>query len=153
MTDNLPQLRARQTELVQALSVETSTLRLQELSSELETLLQRMRAEESGGPAGPAGPPTDADTAGKDSAMGHVNEGKDSPGEQYPPASADPVDQRESLHWGNAGNIREKQQTHAGGAVPPAYIGSGDPAADPKPEDAADNSGMWDGQGQGADGQ
>jgi hypothetical protein len=33
-------------------------------------------------------------------------------------------------------NIREEQQTQAGGAVPAGYVGSGDPAADRKPEDA-----------------
>jgi hypothetical protein len=32
-------------------------------------------------------------------------------------------------------NIREEQQTHAGGAVPAGYVGSGDPAAEQKPED------------------
>ena len=32
-------------------------------------------------------------------------------------------------------NIREEQQTQAGGAVPAGYVGSGDPAADRKPED------------------
>ncbi|MFD1213441.1 hypothetical protein ACFQ36_15475 [Arthrobacter sp. GCM10027362] len=43
----LAQLRARQTELVQALSVETSPRRLAELSSELEALLQQIQAGES----------------------------------------------------------------------------------------------------------
>lgn len=33
-------------------------------------------------------------------------------------------------------NIREEQQTQAGGAVPAGFVGSGDPAADHKPEDA-----------------
>jgi hypothetical protein len=33
-------------------------------------------------------------------------------------------------------NIREEQQTQAGGAVPAGYVGSGDLAADRKPEDA-----------------
>lgn len=37
-------------------------------------------------------------------------------------------------------NIREKQQTQAGGAVPAGYVGSGDPAADRKPEDALTES-------------
>lgn len=36
----------------------------------------------------------------------------------------------------HADNIREEQQTQAGGAVPAGYVGSGDPAADRKPEDA-----------------
>jgi hypothetical protein len=48
MTDSLTQLRARQTELVQALSTETSSRRLAELSSELEALLMRIRQEEAG---------------------------------------------------------------------------------------------------------
>jgi hypothetical protein len=47
MTDLLVQLRARQTELVQALSVESSRRRLAELSSELEALLRRIQDEES----------------------------------------------------------------------------------------------------------
>lgn len=33
-------------------------------------------------------------------------------------------------------NIREEQQTQAGGAVPPGFVGSGGPAADHQPEDA-----------------
>jgi hypothetical protein len=37
-------------------------------------------------------------------------------------------------------NIRDEQQTQAGGAVPAGYIGSGDPAADRKPEDALADS-------------
>jgi hypothetical protein len=32
-------------------------------------------------------------------------------------------------------NIRDEQQTQAGGAVPAGYVGSGGPAADRKPED------------------
>lgn len=48
MSDNLTQLRARQTELVLALSVENSSRRLAELSSELETLLRRIQEEQSG---------------------------------------------------------------------------------------------------------
>ena len=45
-------------------------------------------------------------------------------------------------HSGPASNIREQQGTHAAGAVPAAFVGSGDPGD--KPEDAADNSGHWD---------
>lgn len=45
-----------------------------------------------------------------------------------------------------AGNIREQQGTHAAGAVPPAYVGSGDDSEN-KPEDAGDNSGHWDEMG------
>jgi hypothetical protein len=33
-------------------------------------------------------------------------------------------------------NIRDEQQTQAGGAVPAGYVGSGDLAADRKPEDS-----------------
>jgi hypothetical protein len=85
--------------------------------------------------------------------MSQVNGNSQSPEGQYPPANPDPVDQRESEEWGNAGNIREKQQTHAGGAVPPAYVGSGDPDAEHKPEEAADDSGKWDEQGRGGPGE
>lgn len=42
-----------------------------------------------------------------------------------------------------ADNIRDAQQTHGAGAVPAAFVGSGDDP-DSKPEDAADNSGRWD---------
>lgn len=44
---------------------------------------------------------------------------------------------------GRAGNIREEQLTQAAGTVPAAYVGSGDPGAKDKPEEAAD-AGMWD---------
>ncbi|NMR28765.1 hypothetical protein [Crystallibacter degradans] len=37
-------------------------------------------------------------------------------------------------------NIRDEQQTQAGGAVPPGFVGSGDPAADQKPENALGQS-------------
>jgi hypothetical protein len=39
---------------------------------------------------------------------------------------------------GQAGNIREEQLTQAAGTVPAAYVGSGDPSAEEKPEDAAE---------------
>lgn len=42
-----------------------------------------------------------------------------------------------------AGNIREEQLTQSAGTVPAAYVGSGDPDAEDKPEDAAD-AGTWD---------
>jgi hypothetical protein len=67
--------------------------------------------------------------------------------EFYRPSTPDPADQRESGNRGTADNIREQQQTHAGGAVPPAHIGSGDPDAASRPEDAIDDSGDWDQQG------
>ncbi|NKX56376.1 hypothetical protein [Arthrobacter mobilis] len=79
--------------------------------------------------------------------MTEVNDGDTSAEESYPPLNPDPVDQRESPEWGQAGNIRDKQQTHAGGAVPPAYIGSGDPDAGTRPEDAVDDSEQWDQHG------
>lgn len=44
---------------------------------------------------------------------------------------------------GRAGNIREEQGTHAAGTVPAAYIGSGGPGSEGKPEDAVDAEG-WD---------
>lgn len=44
---------------------------------------------------------------------------------------------------GRAGNIREEQLTSAAGTVPASYVGSGDPEAEDKPEDAL-NEGMWD---------
>ncbi|UZX04827.1 hypothetical protein F8G81_21205 [Arthrobacter sp. CDRTa11] len=50
---------------------------------------------------------------------------------------------------GTATNIREEQQTQAPGTVPASYVGSGGQAgqtAEPKPEEAADESGMWDDQ-------
>jgi hypothetical protein len=42
-----------------------------------------------------------------------------------------------------AGNIRDEQLTHAAGTVPAAYVGSGDPEANDKPEEAAE-AGTWD---------
>ncbi|MBT2532734.1 hypothetical protein J7E83_11485 [Arthrobacter sp. ISL-48] len=47
---------------------------------------------------------------------------------------------------GTASNIREEQQTQAPGTVPASYVGSGDPDAEHKPEEAVDESGMWDDQ-------
>ncbi|TLM82643.1 hypothetical protein FDW83_11855 [Pseudarthrobacter sp. NamE2] len=43
----------------------------------------------------------------------------------------------------NASNIREEQQTHAGGAIPASYVGSGDPGQEHKPEEAL-QEGTWD---------
>ena len=45
---------------------------------------------------------------------------------------------------GHAHNIREEQLTQAGGTVPASYVGSGAPDASHKPEEAAEDSGMWD---------
>jgi hypothetical protein len=47
---------------------------------------------------------------------------------------------------GEAKNIREEQQTQAAGAVPAAYVGSGDPDAEHKPEEAVQDPGTWDDQ-------
>lgn len=75
------------------------------------------------------------------------------PAESYPPLNPDPVGQREPSEQGSrSGNIRDQQQTHAGGAVPPAYVGSGDPEAGPRPEDPVDDTGKWDEQGRGGPG-
>jgi hypothetical protein len=49
-TSSLAQLRNRQTELVSALAVETSTARLAALSSELETVLERIQQSEQQNP-------------------------------------------------------------------------------------------------------
>lgn len=45
---------------------------------------------------------------------------------------------------GNPHNIREEQLTQAAGTVPASYVGSGASGSGPKPEEAADESGMWD---------
>jgi hypothetical protein len=47
---------------------------------------------------------------------------------------------------GEAKNIREEQQTQTAGTVPAAYVGSGDPDAEHKPEEAAQDPGTWDDQ-------
>lgn len=44
------------------------------------------------------------------------------------------------------GNIREEQQTQAAGTVPASFVGTGDQDAEHKPEDAAEEPGMWDGE-------
>jgi hypothetical protein len=46
-----------------------------------------------------------------------------------------------------ADNIRDEQQTHAGGAVPPAYVGSAEPEGDNAPEEALGHPEEWDSQG------
>ena len=45
---------------------------------------------------------------------------------------------------GNAHNIREEQLTQAAGTVPASYLGSGASDSGPNPEEAADESGLWD---------
>ncbi|AOT05330.1 hypothetical protein ASPU41_03845 [Arthrobacter sp. U41] len=66
------------------------------------------------------------------------------------PGDPDAVESREAVEVhqphaepGRQGNIREEQLTQAAGTVPAAYVGSGAPEAEDKPEDAAD-TGMWD---------
>lgn len=62
------------------------------------------------------------------------------------PGDPDAVDHQPHPDTGAAKNIREEQQTQAGGTVPASYVGSGDPDAEHKPEDAAEDAGTWDGQ-------
>ncbi|WP_427172623.1 hypothetical protein [Arthrobacter sp. 92] len=50
----------------------------------------------------------------------------------------------DSMKTKGARNIREEQQTQAAGSVPAAYVGSGDPDAEHKPEEAAQDAGTWD---------
>lgn len=45
----------------------------------------------------------------------------------------------------HADNIREEQQAHAPGTVPPSYVGGEQPDQEPRPEEALDESGTWDG--------
>lgn len=67
-----------------------------------------------------------------------------------PNQAADPqAEQQPHPDTGAATNIREEQQTQAPGTVPASYVGSGGQAgqtSEPKPEEAADESGMWDEQ-------
>lgn len=61
------------------------------------------------------------------------------------PGDPDAVDPRQPHpEAGKAGTIREEQLTQAAGTVPASYVGSGAPDAEHKPEEAADESGMWD---------
>lgn len=48
---------------------------------------------------------------------------------------------------GNAANIREDMETHAGGTVPAAYTGSGSPDKAAHPEDALRERTAWDQRG------
>lgn len=64
-------------------------------------------------------------------------------GEQHsndPAQFADPAHPERS----EAANIREEQQAHAPGTVPPSYVGSGEPAQEPKPEEALKEPEAWD---------
>jgi hypothetical protein len=53
----------------------------------------------------------------------------------------------EPLGQGNAANIREDLETHAGGTVPAAYTGSGSGEKAVHPEDALDERTGWDERG------
>lgn len=61
------------------------------------------------------------------------------------PGDPDAVEQEQPHpEGGTARNIREEQMTQPGGTVPASYVGSGAPESEPKPEEAADESGLWD---------
>ena len=80
----------------------------------------------------------------KGSVMSEPNEPGTDPAGLRGPGDPDAVEARQPhAEPGQAGNIREEQLTQAAGTVPAAYVGSGDSAAEGKPEDAAD-AGMWD---------
>lgn len=64
---------------------------------------------------------------------GEPDEAEKAPQYSNGPAQfADPAHPERS----EAANIREEQQAHAPGTVPPSYVGSGEPAQEPKPEEA-----------------
>lgn len=88
----------------------------------------------------------------KGSVVSDPNEPGTDPAGLRGPGDPDAVESRDAVEVrqphaesGQAGNIREEQLTQAAGTVPAAYVGSGDPEAEDKPEDAAD-AGMWDDQ-------
>ena len=88
----------------------------------------------------------------KGSVVSEPNEPGTDPTGLRGPGDPDAVESREAVEVpqphaepGRQGNIREEQLTQAAGTVPAAYVGSGDPEAEDKPEDAAD-TGMWDEQ-------
>lgn len=66
------------------------------------------------------------------------------PADLIGPGDPDAVGQQPHQDHGEAKNIREEQQTQAGGTVPASYVGSGDPDAERKPEEAAQDAGTWD---------
>ena len=76
--------------------------------------------------------------------MNASNEPSKDPADLRGPGDPDAVETPPNYpETGRAGNIRAEQLTQAAGTVPAAYVGSGDPEAEDKPEDAAD-AGMWD---------
>lgn len=71
----------------------------------------------------------------------NAEEPSDLPG----PGDPDAVEQEQPRpEAGTAHNIREEQMTQAGGTVPASYVGSGGPEGQRKPEEAAEESGLWD---------
>ena len=69
----------------------------------------------------------------------------DEPSDLRGPGDPDAVEQEQPQpEAGTAHNIREEQMTQPGGTVPAGYVGSGAPEGGHKPEEAADESGMWD---------
>ena len=88
----------------------------------------------------------------KGSVVSEPNEPGTDPAGLRGPGDPDAVESRDAVEAyqphaepGQAGNIREEQLTQAAGTVPAAYVGSGGPETEEKPEDAAD-AGMWDDQ-------
>lgn len=80
----------------------------------------------------------------KGSVMSDPTEPSNDPADLRGPGDRDAVEARQPhAEPRQAGNIREEQLTQAAGTVPAAYVGSGDPESDAKPEDTAD-AGMWD---------
>lgn len=78
--------------------------------------------------------------------MTDPNQPSTDPADLRGPGDPDAVEVRQPhAEPGQAGNIREEQMTHAAGTVPAAYVGSGDPGSEDKPEDAVD-AGTWDGE-------
>ncbi|MDQ0755026.1 hypothetical protein [Arthrobacter sp. B3I4] len=76
--------------------------------------------------------------------MTDPNQPSTDPADLRGPGDPDAVEVRQPhAEPGQAGNIRDEQMTHAAGTVPAAYVGSGDPGAEDKPEDAVD-AGTWD---------
>lgn len=77
--------------------------------------------------------------------MTDSNRNGEEPSDLRGPGDPDAVDARQPRPGaGAAHNIREEQLTQAGGTVPASYVGSGAPDAGHQPEEAADDSGMWD---------
>ncbi|HJW01432.1 MAG TPA: hypothetical protein VJ617_20270 [Arthrobacter sp.] len=66
------------------------------------------------------------------------------PGDPQEAAAQQGEDAQQAGTRHEAANIREEQQTQAAGTVPASYVGSGDPDAEHKPEDATDQPGTWD---------